>query len=111
MICYLYLQLIPISVQQRAFQHLPTEIEVLLPDENITQWRITWYSKNDASTTSSTDSEDSEKPESIGELAAGWCDYFRQKFIRDENRYQVFEMALYEVPWGGLYILLVDPAV
>lgn len=104
-ICFVifFVQLIPNSVQKRAFPDLPTEVMVILPDDTVTEWSISWYSKDEASTSTSTE------PEMIGELGAGWCDYFRDKYKRDGNRSRVFEMLLFEIPQGDVYLLFVDP--
>ncbi|XP_057416850.1 uncharacterized protein LOC130711305 [Lotus japonicus] len=86
------------NIQQLFFPQLPAVINVRLPNNSIIQWHITWHHPRNSNVSASSSGGRQ------GEIAAGWCDFYRNDFIRLGNSVQVHNIELWESSESDTYM-------
>lgn len=81
------------------FPELPAAIDVLLPDQTISQWHITWLPPRNSNAVAAGNGG------MIGEFASGWCDFYMNDFIRHGNSRRVHRVELWECSHCDHYIV------
>lgn len=81
------------------FPHLPAVINVLLPDDSIAQWQITWHHppNGNANVPASMGS--------IGQFASGCLNFYRNDFISLGYSNRIHKIELWEVMNTDTYMV------